>query len=232
MFNDQHYANAVLAHSQRRLAMREEKSMTTEIGCCEVPYCSALRDCFHYCRFHHGRICVESQPISDVRCGLRDGDPQSAPQPAPDADTYQCDACGKTISEEDRRSGIRAGAEGTFCPECCGEKSPAPDADREWRYVGDPEGRFGIFPIGGKFIAITDTEQIAAQIVSDHRSIPLLVEALSNAFAHSRHADDCPLSGVKWRQGQSHECACWMRNAWAQKRMIELGITEEEVEET
>ena len=45
------------------------------IGCCEVPYCSAIRSCFHYCTFHHERICVQGTPIADTRCGLRDNDP-------------------------------------------------------------------------------------------------------------------------------------------------------------
>lgn len=40
----------------------------------------------------------------------------------PDEPAYQCDACDRVITEDERRGGIRGGGEGTFCSECCGEK--------------------------------------------------------------------------------------------------------------
>lgn len=67
---------------------------------------------------------------------------------------------------------------------------PAPDADGEWKYICDPNSghseRFHIRAAGnGDCIAHTTTEKAAAQIVSNHRAVPLLVEALKNLLEYS-----------------------------------------------
>lgn len=119
-----------------------------------------------------------------------DPDAEPAPQPAPDAESFQCDACGKMISEDERRGGIRAGAEGTFCPECCGER-PAPDAEGEWVRAGggslsiiDDQGRH-IAELqqtywDGKKVAHWTPQEIAAHAarIESASAVPLLVEAL------------------------------------------------------
>jgi hypothetical protein len=138
-------------------------------------------------------------------------EPAPAPQPAPDADkcqcsqrwvttgeplneatghyddcaeALQCDACGKFISGDERRGGIRAGAEGAFCPECCGEK-PAPDAGGEWRVVPEPVAPdLAAIQADGLIIASCMTTKTANQIVRDHTraaAVPRLVEALKAA---------------------------------------------------
>jgi hypothetical protein len=66
---------------------------------CEIGHCQALRSCFHYCSFHHQRICVEGKTLTDPRCGLGD-DRKSEAQPQ-GGELLPCPWCRATSDKTD-----------------------------------------------------------------------------------------------------------------------------------
>jgi hypothetical protein len=103
---------------------------------------------------------------------------------------YQCDACGRIISDEDEvRRGIRGGGEGTFCAQCCGETQPPSDSGGEWRvehFTRDGADEWMVVTGMGRTVALSNindsklAEAEMKQIVSDHFAVSRLVQALED----------------------------------------------------